>query len=146
MASISYDRLSYFSRPARLLGLSLALAIASAHLVAAQSVITTRPDDPAAVYLASAGTNDSDDTSALQAAIDKAGASFSGGIVFIPSGRYRLTRTVYVWRGVRLIGYGATRPVFLLPDETPGFQNGVGTLIMFSGGGPTTRAVRLPPA
>lgn len=140
MASISYDRLSYCSRQARLLGLTLALALVSAQMAVAQSVITTRPGDPAAVYLASAGTNESDDTSALQAAIDKAGASFSGGIVFIPSGRYRLTRTVYVWRGVRLIGYGATRPVFLLPDETPGFQNGVGTLIMFSGGGPGSLA------
>ena len=30
----------------------------------------------------------------------------------MPPGRYRLTRTVYVWPGVRIFGYGATRPVF----------------------------------
>jgi hypothetical protein len=32
----------------------------------------------------------------------------------VPSGRYRLARTVYVWPGMRVIGYGVTRPVFLL--------------------------------
>ncbi len=54
----------------------------------------------------------------------------------MPSGRYRLTRTIYVWRGVRVIGYGATRPVFVLADNTPGYQQGIGLMVMFSGGGP----------
>jgi hypothetical protein len=40
-----------------------------------------------------------------------------------------------VWRGVRLVGFGATRPVFLLPADIR-LQTGIGVLIMFSGGGP----------
>ena len=77
-----------------------------------------------------------DDTTAIQAAIDKAEGGVREGIVFIPSGRYRLTRTVYLWPGVRLIGYGETRPVFVLADNTPGFQTGVGVMVMFTGASP----------
>jgi hypothetical protein len=104
----------------------------------AASVIAPRLDDPKAVYLTAPefgartdGKND--DSAALQAAIDKAENNVREGIVFVPSGQYRLTRTVYVWPGVRIIGYGATRPVFLLPPNTPGFQRGVGVMVMFTG-------------
>src|SRR4051812_44667832 len=122
-----------------LASLSVALLIPCAAL--AQSVFTTRPDDPGAVHLAAPefpirGDGAADDTAAIQAAIDKAGSSFGGGLVFIPSGRYRRTRTVYLWRAVRLVGYGATRPVFVLADETPGFQQGMGVMLMFTGAGP----------
>jgi hypothetical protein len=111
----------------------------------AQSVFTDRPDDRAAIHLSAPdfpvrGDGAGDDTAAIQAAIDRAGGSFSGGLVFIPSGRYRLTRTVYLWRAVRLVGYGATRPVFVLRDETPGFQQGMGVMVMFTGGGPVGAA------
>src|SRR4051812_30830302 len=98
----------------RLVWLTLVFLIPGA-AVSAQSVFTSRPDDPAAIHLAAPefsvrADGIADDTAAIQSAIDKAGASFSGGLVFIPSGRYRLTRTVYLWRAVRLVGYGATRP------------------------------------
>src|SRR5262245_45581245 len=106
----------------------------------AASVFTIRPDDPSAVDLAAAefgarADGAADDSAAIQAAIDKA-ATINGGIVFVPSGRYRITRTIFVWRAVRVIGYGSTRPVFLLPDDTPGFQTGVGLMVMFSSGRP----------
>jgi hypothetical protein len=48
------------------------------------------------------------------------------GVLLIPEGRYRLSKTVYVWQGIRLLGYGATRPVFVLARDTPGFQEGAG--------------------
>src|SRR5579863_2104094 len=107
----------------------------------ASSVFTTRLDDPKAVYLTSQdfgahGDGVSDDTTAIQTAIDKAEGGVREGIVFIPSGRYRLTRTIYLWPGVRLIGYGATRPVFVLADNTPGFQTGEGVMVMFTGASP----------
>ena len=110
-------------------GLFLGLALASS--AAGQSAFSARPGDPAAVDLASAtfgarGDGTTDDSGALQAAVDAAARTPNGGLVFVPSGRYRLTRTIYVWRGVRVIGYGATRPVFVLADNTPGFQKGVG--------------------
>ncbi|HUR21113.1 MAG TPA: glycosyl hydrolase family 28-related protein, partial [Vicinamibacterales bacterium] len=47
-------------------------------------------------------------------------------VVLIPAGRYRLAKTVYVWQGIRLLGYGATRPVFVLAKDTPGVQEGTG--------------------
>ncbi len=111
----------------------------------AQSVFTTRLDDPGAVYLTrqefgAQGDGTSDDSAALQSAIDKAGASPGGGIVFVPAGRYRVTRTIYVWRSVRVIGYGATRPVLVLADNTPGFQTGMGLMVLFSASGPAVVA------
>src|SRR6516162_779802 len=98
----------------------------------AVSVITTRLEDPKAVYLDAPATI-GDSVAALQAAIDKASGTGREGIVFIPTGRYTIARTVYLWPGVRLIGYGATRPVFVLPPNTPGFQRGVGVMVMFTG-------------
>ena len=98
-------------------------------LARAQSVYPLRPDDPHAVYLTKAdfgavGDGVADDAGALQAAIDKAQATVHHGIVFVPEGRYRLGHTVCVWAGIRLIGYGAKRPVFVLGAKTPGFAAG----------------------
>lgn len=100
------------------------------------SVITARLDDPKAIYLDVPAAN-ADSSTALQAAIDKAESSAREGIVFIPAGRYTVTRTIYLWPGVRLIGYGATRPVFVLPPRTPGFQKGMGVMVMFTGLAPS---------
>ena len=104
----------------------------------AASVFTTRLEDPRAVYLTAQefgahGDGTADDSAALQAAVDKAGGKVREGIVFVPSGRYRLTRTLYVWPGVRVIGFGVTRPVFVLATSTPGFQKGVGDMVIFTG-------------
>ncbi len=109
----------------------------------AASVFTTRLDDPKAIYLTPEqfgvhGDGRADDSAPIQAAIDKAAAGGREGLLFVPSGRYRLTRTVYVWPGVRVIGYGATRPVFLLTDNTPGYQKGVGDMVIFTGAGPAS--------
>jgi Pectate lyase superfamily protein/SMP-30/Gluconolactonase/LRE-like region len=103
----------------------------------AASVITTRLDDSKAVYLDATATGD-DSSGALQAAIDKAEGTGREGIVFVAAGRYMLTRTIYVWPGVRVIGYGATRPVLVLPPNTPGFQKGMGVMVMFAGLGPNS--------
>src|SRR6516225_5987523 len=94
----------------RFVGLALLVAVSAR----AQSVITTRLDDPGATYLApqdassapgsgfgARGDGVADDSAPLQAAIDKAAASPNGGLLFIASGRYRVTRTIYVWRAVR---------------------------------------------
>lgn len=102
------------------------------------SVLTTRPDDAKAVYLTAQdfdahGDGVADDSAAIQAAIDKAENHVREGIVFVPQGRYRLTRTIYVWPGVRVFGYGPARPVFVLGANTPGFQNGMGVMVIFTG-------------
>jgi hypothetical protein len=125
--------------------LAAALLFNSSLYAVAASQITTRLDDPRAVYLGpgefgALGNGSADDSSAVQAAIDKAEGDRHEGIVFVAAGRYRLTRTIYVWPGVRVIGYGATRPVFLLADNTPGFQQGLGDMVIFTGASPADRA------
>ena len=131
-----------------LLTVILLLGVTDSALAA--SVFTTRPDDPKAVTLAAVGDGKADDSAAIQAALDKAGSSAHEGIVFVPAGRYRLTRTVYIWPGVRVIGYGIARPVFVLADSTPGFNQGVGVMVMFTGANPadlaqTGKRVPFPP-
>jgi Pectate lyase superfamily protein len=102
------------------------------------SVYTERIDDPKAVYLSPAnfgahadGTGD--DTDAIQHAIDAAQEKTGEGVVFVPEGRYRITHTVYVWPGIRVIGYGENRPVMVLADNTPGYQKGVADMFFYAG-------------
>ncbi len=117
------------------------LAISVPLLAQDNSVYTQRPNDPKAVYLTPANFHVkadgvTDDSAALQAAINKVQATANEGIVFVPSGRYRITRTIYVWPSVRIIGYGPTRPVFVLAPHTPGYQNSLGYMFFFAGGRP----------
>ena len=93
------------------------------------SIFTARPDDPAAVYFTPEafgadprGKQDSSD--ALQKALDTAKQKENGcGILFVPQGTYKLSRTIYIPSGVRLIGYGKERPLFVLAKNAPGFQD-----------------------
>ena len=96
---------------------------------AAQPIYPVRPDDAHAVYLTQQdfgahADGVADDSDPLQRAIDQAQETVHHGVVFVPEGRYRLTRTIHVWAGIRLIGYGAKRPVFVLAPNTAGFQDG----------------------
>ncbi|HVT99571.1 MAG TPA: glycosyl hydrolase family 28-related protein, partial [Acidobacteriaceae bacterium] len=107
----------------------LGLILAIGQNGVAQSVYPLRPNDAHAVYLTRSdfevrGDGVGDDSDALQRAIDRAQETVHHGIVFVPEGRYRLTRTIHVWAGIRLIGYGERRPVFVLAAQTPGFQEG----------------------
>ena len=93
----------------------------------AASFYITRLDDPKAVQLTPDNfpvhaDGKGDDTDALQQAIDKVAETSHQGIVFVPEGAYRLSKTVYVWEGVRLIGYGKNRPKFVLAPITPGYH------------------------
>ena len=112
----------------RLLVLAFVL-FATESAVAGTSVYTARPDDAQAVYLIPGkftvkADGVADDTGALQAAINQVQETTRRGIVFIPSGRYRLTRELQVWSGIRLIGYGVTRPVLVLGENTSNYREG----------------------
>lgn len=93
-----------------------------------QSVFTDRPVDEAAVYftpqefnLKADGRTDVSD--AFQEALRQAKHKENGcGILFIPEGEYKLSKTIYIPSGVRIIGYGKKRPVFVLTEKAPGFQ------------------------
>jgi hypothetical protein len=123
--------------------LLLLAAFAAPASASAQSYYPIRLDDPKAIYL----TPDTfpvhadgvaDDTEALQAAINKAQETGGEGIVFVPSGRYRVTTTVYVWGGIRIIGYGEKRPVLVLAANTPGYTDAAQEkyMVFFSGNRP----------
>ena len=116
--------------------LSVVLAASSPALAATAvgSVFPKAPDDPRAITVKAVGDGRADDTQAVQQAIDAARDKTGHGLVFLPSGRYRLSRSLLVPPGVRILGVGATRPVFVLGANTPGFQKGVGTMIVFTGG------------
>lgn len=92
-----------------------------------KSVYLDRPEDPRALYLAprdfqpeADGTVDI--AEALQKAISRVKAKYNFGIVFIEEGTYKITKTVYVPKAIRLIGYGKQRPLIVLAENTPGFQ------------------------
>lgn len=106
------------------------------------SIYTQKPKDENAVYfnqknfeIISDGMTDC--TQELQKAIDQVEANGKFGIVFVPEGTYLFTNTVYVWKGIRLIGYGTTRPKFLLKNNTEGFSSGTNKyMIHFVSGKP----------
>lgn len=116
--------------------LLLLMLVAAMPATASQSVYTRAPDEPAAIRVAGTGDGRADDSAALQQAIDKAAEKGGGGIVFLPEGTYRISRTIKLWPGVRIFGIGAKRPVILLGANTPGFQRGVAHMLIFAGGRP----------
>jgi pectate lyase-like protein/SMP-30/gluconolaconase/LRE-like protein len=133
---------------ARVIAIIVVMAGSVRGSLQAQSYFPQRPDDPRAVDFTKEafGANAdgiADDAEALQKAVDSVRGA---GVVLIPDGRYRLGKTVYVWQGIRLIGYGSKRPVFVLGPNTPGFQEGTGHyMIQFAdnrpqGGGPIVDA------
>jgi hypothetical protein len=113
-----------------------ALQVSSATAGAAgPSMLSRAPDDARAVTVHAIGDGQADDGAVIQQTLDQAAAK-GKGIVFLPSGRYRITRSLLLWPGLRLFGTGPTRPVLVLGDATPGFQTGVATMLIFAGRGP----------
>ena len=135
----------------RMLGQLAAMAVFPVCALAADSYFVDRPNDTKAIYL----TPDkfpvhvdgaADDSDALQQAIDKIQETRNQGILFVPSGRYRVTRTIYIWPGIRILGYGKTRPVIVLGANTAGFEQGPKYMIFFAGGRPEKdKAGQTPP-
>jgi len=100
-------------------------------MLRAQSSFPQRPDDPRAVdftkeAFGAHADGAGDDAEALQQAINRVQETTRIGVVLIPEGRYRIGKTVHVWQGIRLIGYGPKRPVLVLGRNTPGYQEGAG--------------------
>lgn len=102
-------------------------------LAGSTSVYLRAPSDPRAVTVRGVGDGRADDSAALQQAIDAAAAGGHGGVVFLPSGRYRISRTIFVRTAVRIFGVGATRPEILLGDASAGFGSGIAAMLSFTG-------------
>ena len=116
----------------------LAILSSTSLAVAGTSHYLVRLEDKSATYVtpdhfAVHGDGSADDTDALQQAIDSQWQAHKEGIVFLPSGRYRISHTLYVWPSIRIIGYGKARPVLTLGKNTPGYQHGMGYMVVFAG-------------
>lgn len=92
-----------------------------------KSVYQARLQDSDAVYftpenfkIKTDGKTDVSDE--LQAAIAKIKAEHNFGVLFIPEGKYLISKTIFVPTAVRLIGYGKNRPQIILAKNSPGFQ------------------------
>lgn len=92
-----------------------------------QSFFPEKLEDSQAVYLTKdffeiKGDGVADDTAAIQAAINQVKETMNYGVVFLPEGTYRISKTIYIPKAIRLIGYGKKRPTIILGENTPGFQ------------------------
>jgi hypothetical protein len=116
-----------------LLACVAALAAVAGPALTATSAFESAPNDPRAVTVKGKGDGRADDSDAIQSALDQAAQHGGGGLVFLPSGRYRISHTILIWPAVRFFGIGPTRPVLILGNNTPGFQHGLGTMVVFTG-------------
>ena len=103
------------------------------------SVYQQKPGDSGAIFftpenfqIKADGKTDVSD--ALQKAINQVKAEQNFGILFIPEGKYLISKTIYVPGAVRLIGYGKNRPEIILGKNTPGFQQEQNYMIWFTSG------------
>ena len=93
----------------------------------ATSYYPARLDDPKAIYLTPdnfpvKADGIADDSAALQQAINTVQEKTNQGILFVPSGRYRLTKALYIWPGIRLIGFRDNRRYLPRNRVQPGSQ------------------------
>ncbi|MBM4155110.1 MAG: hypothetical protein FJ221_08775 [Lentisphaerae bacterium] len=103
-----------FSHPGALLLVSLIAATAANGATAAPSPHVLFPDDPCVIdakrHLGAKGDGRADDTAALQAGLDASCRGASGsGILYLPNGTYRVTRTLVARHGVGPWVYGESR-------------------------------------
>ena len=95
------------------------LAVENSH-----SVYMDCPKDSLSVYFSNPqfevdaqGKNDVSDE--LQRAINLVQETSGHGVLFIPEGVYHISKTIHIWKGIRLIGYGEKRPEFVLSSKVP---------------------------
>jgi hypothetical protein len=99
------------------------LSYARIQSVNLESIYTQKPEDPEAFYFTTENINGNTDVSdALQAAINRVKKEKNFGILFVPEGKYKISKTIYIPNAIRLIGYGKKRPEFILAKNSPGYQ------------------------
>jgi hypothetical protein len=108
---------------------AIAVLWAASAAVSAASFYPEKMNDGRAVYISPSGD---DDTAAIQNAINKVQETTRQGIVFLASGNYHASDTIYIWPAIRLIGYGAERPKVILPEHSVGFGNPAREKIIFN--------------
>ncbi|OJV87536.1 MAG: gluconolaconase [Bacteroidia bacterium 44-10] len=106
--------------------LTMLLMLCFTAWAAGGSFYTQKPNDPEAVYFIPENFGvkgkDADVSNALQTIINQVKREKNFGIIYIPEGTYRISKTIYVPQAIRLIGYGARRPEIILTKNSPGYQ------------------------
>lgn len=115
------------------------LCVFSAYATNDASIYTQKPIDPEAFYFTADTYNIKADgkmdvSDVLQSAINDLKRTKNFGILFIPEGKYRITKTIHVPSSIRLIGYGKTRPELVLGKNTTGFKDKQNYMLWFTGG------------
>ena len=92
-----------------------------------QSMYTQKFNDSEAFYFIPENYNirtdgNNDVSEELQKAINQVKAEKNFGILFIPEGKYKISKTIYIPPAIRLIGYGKNRPEIILGRNSPGFR------------------------
>jgi hypothetical protein len=92
-----------------------------------KSVYQARLDDADAIYFTPENFNikadgKTDVSAALQQAIAEVKTKYNFGVLFIPEGKYLISKTIFIPTAVRLIGYGKNRPQIILAKNSSGFQ------------------------
>ena len=75
-----------------------------------------------------------DCSDALQAAVNLIKEERGFGTLYLPEGKYRVSRTIYVPGSIRIVGYGKKRPEIILEKNTPGFDREETSMMWFTGG------------
>ena len=106
---------------------------------AGKSVYTRQFDDPQGIFFSEDAFGIKADgrfdvSDALQSAVNKIKEERGFGTLYLPEGKYRISRTIFVPASIRIIGYGKVRPEIILGDNTPGFDKKETSMIWFTGG------------
>ena len=105
-----------------------AILLSALYTINAQSVYTQKPDDSEALFFTPVlfditADGKHDVSEALQLAINQIKKERNYGILFIPEGKYLISKTIYIPKAIRIIGYGKNRPEFILGKNTEGYQD-----------------------
>ena len=106
---------------------------------AGASVYTLKFDDPKGVFFTEEefgirADGKFDVSDALQAAVNRIKEERGFGTLYLPEGKYRISRTIYVPGSIRIVGYGKSRPEIVLEKNTPGFDKEQTSMMWFTGG------------
>ncbi len=112
-------------------------ALLSTLTIDAQSIYTQKPGDPNALYFTTESFDIKTDgkfdvSDELQLAINSLKKEQNFGILFIPEGKYLISKTIFVPKAIRIIGYGKNRPEFILGENTPGYQDEYNYMFWFT--------------
>ena len=128
--------------------LALAACLLCGTALAGESVYTLPFDDPQGVFFTAEAfgiraDGKTDVSEALQDALNSLKRERGFGVLYLPEGKYRISRTIYIPDAIRLIGYGKKRPEIILADKSQGFDGQQPKPMLWLTGGIVTNPERV---